>query len=156
MNPPVGVKLCLVPRWGVELAGGWVGGKVGPILTSLSDTLHSTIPYHMIPCHSMPYHTIYPIMFTLCILCVTAYKTILNQSNLRFIYEHDFCTWFHTTCSILGVHILSWKNVHSVTNPRFASHAFSFPDTRAVYTETHPHCHPVIGTRIYACTKKSI
>ena len=52
MNPPVGVKLCLVPRWGVELAGGWVGGKVGPILTSLS---HTVLPL-TVKFHTQPYH----------------------------------------------------------------------------------------------------
>ena len=30
---------------------------------------------------------------------------------------------------------------HCVENPRFACHAFSFPDTRAVYTHTLPHYH---------------
>ena len=47
-------------------------------------------------------------MFTLCILCVTAYKIILNQSNLRFIYEHDFCTETHDftqhAVNILGIY----------------------------------------------------
>lgn len=30
---------------------------------------------------------------------------------------------------------------HCVENHKFACHAFSFPDTRAVYTHTLPHYH---------------
>ena len=78
---PVGVKLCLAPSVGGKV-GGWLGGKVGPILTLLSDTLYSTVPSHSIAYpaiyeHGISHHTIYPTISSLSILCITAYQKIL-------------------------------------------------------------------------------